>query len=209
MSAWRAVPFGPGPSRSEMHLAQLNVGRLKAPDEGGDATSIKPFGDELEIINLTVWESIEALADFTYRSGHVELLRLGGSSSRRQDGRYWPVVGPGGSGRPQSGSSARSADPGTSKAPMIERAWRVLLAPPSIGNGNVRQHKGAGKQVPTDWYGNGLRRRVGASRSVSAVAANNAALCVSWKKLFSLKGKIDIDRYRWRPRSICLGNPAT
>jgi hypothetical protein len=89
-----------------MHLAQLNVGRLRAPmedpliddfrtnlepinalaeassgfvwrlqDEAGDATGIKPFGDELEIINLTVWESIDALADFTYRSGHVELLR--------------------------------------------------------------------------------------------------------------------------------------
>jgi hypothetical protein len=89
-----------------VHLAQLNVGRLRAPiddpmiddfrnnlarvnalaerspgyvwrlqDEHGDATGIKPFGDELEIINLTVWESIEALADFTYRSGHVELLR--------------------------------------------------------------------------------------------------------------------------------------
>ena len=89
-----------------MHLAQLNVARLRAPmddpiiddfrlnlarintmaevsagyrwrlqDETGDATSIKPFGDELEIINLTVWESIEALADFTYRSGHVEFLR--------------------------------------------------------------------------------------------------------------------------------------
>lgn len=89
-----------------MHLAQLNIGRLKAPiddpmiddfrlnlgrvnalaeqspgyvwrlqDESGNATGIKPFGDDLEIINLTVWESIEALADFTYRSGHVEFLR--------------------------------------------------------------------------------------------------------------------------------------
>lgn len=89
-----------------MHLAQLNVGRLRAPmddpqiddfrtnlepinalaeaspgyvwrlqDEAGDATGIKPFGDELEIINLTVWESVDALADFTYRSGHVAFLR--------------------------------------------------------------------------------------------------------------------------------------
>ena len=88
-----------------MHLAQLNIGRLRAPmddpiiddfrrnlqrvnrlaevspgyvwrlqDDSGDATSIKPFSDDLEIINLTVWESIDALADFTYRSDHVELL---------------------------------------------------------------------------------------------------------------------------------------
>ena len=89
-----------------MHLAQLNVGRLRAPiddpsidafresldpvnalaeqsagfvwrlqDESGNATGIKPYGDDLEIVNLTVWESVDALADFTYRTGHVELLR--------------------------------------------------------------------------------------------------------------------------------------
>ena len=89
-----------------VHLAQLNVGRLRASmddpiiddfrmnlapinavaevspgyvwrlqDEDGNATGIKPFEDDLEIVNLTVWESIEALADFTYRSGHLEFLR--------------------------------------------------------------------------------------------------------------------------------------
>ena len=89
-----------------MHLAQLNVGRLRAPmddpriddfrenldrvntlaesspgyvwrlqDESGNATGIKPYGDELEIVNLTVWASVEALADFTYRTAHAELLR--------------------------------------------------------------------------------------------------------------------------------------
>jgi hypothetical protein len=89
-----------------VHLAQLNVGRLRAPmddpliddfrenldrinelaeaspgyvwrlqDDSGNATGIKAYEDELEIVNLTVWTSIEALADFTYRSGHVELLR--------------------------------------------------------------------------------------------------------------------------------------
>lgn len=89
-----------------MHLAQLNIGRLRAPmddpmiddfrmnldpinalaevspgfvwrlqDDTGNATGIKPFGDDLEIVNLTVWESIDALADFAYRSSHVEFLR--------------------------------------------------------------------------------------------------------------------------------------
>jgi hypothetical protein len=89
-----------------VHVAQLNVGRLRAPmgdpmiddfrmnlepvnalaelspgfvwrlqDESGNATGIKAFEDELEIINLTVWESIEALADFTYRTGHAQILR--------------------------------------------------------------------------------------------------------------------------------------
>ncbi len=57
-------------------LAEASPGFVwRLQDESGNATSIQPFDDELEIINLTVWESIEALADFTYRSGHVEFLR--------------------------------------------------------------------------------------------------------------------------------------
>ena len=44
-------------------------------DDTGNATGIKPFGDDLEIVNLSVWESIDALADFTYRTGHVDFLR--------------------------------------------------------------------------------------------------------------------------------------
>jgi hypothetical protein len=57
-------------------LAEASPGYVwRLQDEAGNATGIKPFGDELEIINLTVWESIETLADFTYRSGHRELLR--------------------------------------------------------------------------------------------------------------------------------------
>ncbi len=89
-----------------MHVAQLNVGRLRAPlddaliddfrnnldrinalaevspgfvwrlqDDSGNATGVHVFADELQIINLTVWESVDALADFTYRTGHVEFLR--------------------------------------------------------------------------------------------------------------------------------------
>ncbi len=94
------------PRRMTWHLAQLNIGRLRAPTEDpatadfmanldplnalaeaspgfvwrlqtdeGNATAIKAFEDHLEIINLSVWTSIEALADFTYRSGHVDFLR--------------------------------------------------------------------------------------------------------------------------------------
>jgi hypothetical protein len=43
-----------------MHLAQLNVRRLRAP--------------------------MDALADFTYRSGHVEFLRPDGSGAGHGDG---------------------------------------------------------------------------------------------------------------------------
>ena len=57
-------------------LAESSPGFVwRLQDDSGNATGIKPFGDELEIVNLSVWQTIEALADFTYRSGHVELLR--------------------------------------------------------------------------------------------------------------------------------------
>ncbi len=41
----------------------------------GDATGIKAFDDPRIIVNLSVWESIEALSDFVYHSQHIELLR--------------------------------------------------------------------------------------------------------------------------------------
>ena len=87
------------------HLAQLNVARMLAPmdspqladfvanldrinaladtapgfvwrlqSEEGDATSIRYFGDDM-LVNMSVWESVEALQDFVYRSGHVEIMR--------------------------------------------------------------------------------------------------------------------------------------
>ncbi|MBM9623652.1 DUF3291 domain-containing protein [Streptomyces zhihengii] len=43
-------------------------------DGSGDATGLRPAGDDV-IVNLTVWESQEALWDFTYRSGHLEVMR--------------------------------------------------------------------------------------------------------------------------------------
>jgi hypothetical protein len=40
----------------------------------GDATAYRVLGDDMMIVNLTVWESIEALADFAYRSDHREVM---------------------------------------------------------------------------------------------------------------------------------------
>ncbi|MFI0898332.1 DUF3291 domain-containing protein [Streptomyces sp. NPDC020983] len=39
-----------------------------------DATGMRPAGDDV-IVNLSVWESVEALWEFTYRSGHLEAMR--------------------------------------------------------------------------------------------------------------------------------------
>jgi hypothetical protein len=91
---------------TEVHLAQVNIGRIKEPldsatmsgfvarldeinaiadrspgfvwrlqTEEGNATYLRPYDDERILINMSVWESVEALEAFVYRSLHVELLR--------------------------------------------------------------------------------------------------------------------------------------
>jgi Domain of unknown function (DUF3291) len=101
------------------HLAQVNIGRIRAPledpmmdgfrnqldvinafadatpgfvwrlqTEEGNAMAIRPFdGDERMAINLSVWESLESLQQFVYRSAHAAPLR---------DRRQWfePMDGP-------------------------------------------------------------------------------------------------------------------
>lgn len=39
-----------------------------------DATGLRPAGEDV-IVNLSVWETQEALWDFAYRSGHLEVMR--------------------------------------------------------------------------------------------------------------------------------------
>lgn len=49
------------------------VWRLK--EESGNATNIDVFGDSLLIVNMSVWESIEDLKNFAYKSAHVQVFR--------------------------------------------------------------------------------------------------------------------------------------
>lgn len=88
------------------HLAQVNIGRVRAPleDESmqgfvsrldeinalaeaspgfvwrlesdvGPSSYLRPYEDERILVNMSVWESVEALKSYTYRSVHAELLR--------------------------------------------------------------------------------------------------------------------------------------
>ncbi|MEV5841339.1 DUF3291 domain-containing protein [Streptomyces sp. NPDC051985] len=44
-------------------------------DEGEDATGVRPDeDDDLLLINCSVWESVEALRNFTYHSDHLRVL---------------------------------------------------------------------------------------------------------------------------------------
>jgi Domain of unknown function (DUF3291) len=89
-----------------VHLAQVNVARLRAPldspqladfvaglepinalgdaspgfvwrlqTEDGDATAVPVLDDDSLLVNLTVWESIEALAEFAYGGRHRQVMR--------------------------------------------------------------------------------------------------------------------------------------
>ena len=49
------------------------VWRLQTPE--GDATYLRPFDDDMIIVNMTVWESVEALKNYVYKTAHAELLR--------------------------------------------------------------------------------------------------------------------------------------
>jgi Domain of unknown function (DUF3291) len=89
---------------AQFHLAQLNVATILAPlddermrgfvealdhvnaiadaspgfvwrlkDDAGNATALRPFGADM-IVNMSVWESADALFDYVYRSGHKAYL---------------------------------------------------------------------------------------------------------------------------------------
>jgi len=62
------------------------VWRLQA--ESGDATSIKVYDDDTIILNLTVWESVEALREFVYKGAHHSVLRDRKRWFEKFDGPY-------------------------------------------------------------------------------------------------------------------------
>jgi hypothetical protein len=43
-------------------------------EDGADATQLRPFGPDY-IVNLSMWESVEALREFAYGGGRLEPLR--------------------------------------------------------------------------------------------------------------------------------------
>ena len=49
------------------------VWRLQTQE--GDATGIRGFGDDRLIVNVSVWESLEALRAFVYSGDHVGVMR--------------------------------------------------------------------------------------------------------------------------------------
>lgn len=63
------------------NLERINTLAEKSPgyvwrlqSEDGDATAIRPMGDDV-LINMSVWRDIDSLQAFVYRSAHVEIMR--------------------------------------------------------------------------------------------------------------------------------------
>ena len=53
--------------------------------EEGDSTSIRVFDDPLMLVNLSVWEDLEALRKFVFKSSHAELLKNRAGWFRKMD----------------------------------------------------------------------------------------------------------------------------
>jgi hypothetical protein len=49
------------------------VWRLQTDD--GNATALKPYDDPLIIVNMSVWDSVESLKAYAYKSRHVDFVR--------------------------------------------------------------------------------------------------------------------------------------
>jgi heme-degrading monooxygenase HmoA len=71
------------------------VWRLKS--DVGPSSYLKPYDDERILVNLSVWESVETLKDYTYRTAHAEVLRDRKSWFEKFSGMYlalwWVPVG--------------------------------------------------------------------------------------------------------------------
>jgi hypothetical protein len=49
------------------------VWRFQTAD--GNATAERPYDDDHILVNFSTWQSVDALADYVYRSAHTEFLR--------------------------------------------------------------------------------------------------------------------------------------
>lgn len=56
--------------------------------EGGNATYLRPYEDERVILNMSVWESTEALKAYVYQTAHAGVMRRRKEWFEKFDGAY-------------------------------------------------------------------------------------------------------------------------
>jgi len=128
------------------------VWRLQS--SSGNATDVPYNDDPFVLVNMSVWESVEALRDYVYRSRHVEVLRDRAQWFQKMEmPHYCLLVGARGS---HSDGGGRTRKAGALSA--ARTYTRVVLVFPGVrGSGGrgiaslglfLQQRKG---QVPRAW----------------------------------------------------------
>lgn len=56
--------------------------------DGGDATAVRPYGDDRIIINFSVWEDAASLREFVYRGDHAGIMKRRREWFERLDDMY-------------------------------------------------------------------------------------------------------------------------
>jgi hypothetical protein len=62
------------------------VWRLQTPE--GNATYFRPFDDDRILVNMSVWQTVDALKHYVYHSAHAELLRQRHEWFEKFEGTY-------------------------------------------------------------------------------------------------------------------------
>jgi len=84
----RVVPFFEALDRINA-LADASPGFVwRLQDEAGSAVGIQETPDPLLLVNMSVWDSDQALFDFVYRSAHTAVMARRREFSDRFDGAY-------------------------------------------------------------------------------------------------------------------------
>jgi Domain of unknown function (DUF3291) len=76
-------------------LDEINVLADRSPgfvwrlqNEAGNATYLRPYADDRILFNLSVWQSIEQLKEYVYKSAHGDVMRRRREWFEKFDGMY-------------------------------------------------------------------------------------------------------------------------
>lgn len=74
------------PINAEADAAHGFVWRLQTDE--GDATSIRAFDDDNMMVNMSVWQDVQSLKSFVYRTRHVEIYKERAAWFEKMDELY-------------------------------------------------------------------------------------------------------------------------
>jgi hypothetical protein len=118
------------------------VWRLETDD--GNATSIRAFDDDMLLMNMSVWESVDTLAAFVYRSVHRDVMRQRAQWFEKMESYmvlWWIPAGT----IPTVTDAKTRLDILRRNGPSLRAfTFRSPFPPPDAA--------GAAEEVPDDWY---------------------------------------------------------